>query len=296
MGPIQQRGIGIGMLIFVNLLWAGSFPAMAFAVSAMSPSLITMIRLGTGALVLAPFLIRGWPRVRNPKTIMQCVVLGAVGFTAPVTLETAGLAASTPAMAAIAIAIEPLFTAIIASFMLRERLSKLRISAFLLALIGAWVIAGMPRPGAPGYLVGDILLLLAVFCYAIYNTYSSKLTANLTPSASAGATLLTGFLTSIPVWLVMGHHIPARMNIQQTTSLLYLCLGATAVAYPMWQVILNRFQVSFAALFLYLQPVFGVVLSVLIVGTHPPAYFYGGGALILFAIFIGQKSGKTAKF
>jgi drug/metabolite transporter (DMT)-like permease len=294
METVRQRQIGIGMLVFVNLLWAGSFPAMAFAVSAMSPSLITVIRLGTGALVLAPFLLRERGIIREPGTLLLCIVLGAVGFAAPVTLEMEGLADSTPAMAAIAIAIEPLFTAIVATLALHERLSKRRIIAFLLALLGAWIIADMPRPGKPGYIIGDILLLLAVFCYALYNAYSSRLTARLSPSAGAGATLLTGFLTSIPIWLLAGKPIPAHMDTAQTSSLLYLCLGATAVAYLLWQVILNRFQVSFAALFLYLQPVFGVVLSVLIVGTHPPAYFYAGGALILFAIFIGQKTEKIS--
>ncbi len=289
MVPGKQRRIGIGMLVLVNLIWAGSFPAMAIAVQEMSPLLLTLIRLGTSALVLFPFLrfnkLANW----NLRTIFLSVVLGVIGFTAPVSLETAGLAASTPEMAAIAIAMEPLFTAVIAAFMLRERLSKKRIIAFLLALFGAWVIAGFPRPGAPGYLVGDMLLLLSVICYAIYNTNSAKLSESVSPSAGAAATLLAGFITSIPVWVIAGAPMPLRITHSALVALLYLSLGATAVAYLLWQVILNRFQVSFAALFLYLQPIFGVVLSMLIVGTHPPAYFYGGGVIILGAIFLGQQ-------
>ncbi len=292
MGNKRQSGTYISMLVGVNLIWAGSFPAMAIAVSAMSPLLITVVRLGTGALVLFPFLKREGFKNWNLRTVLLCFILGAVGFTAPITLETSGLAASTPAMAAIAIAMEPLFTAIAASIMLHERLTSRRIFAFLLALLGAWIIAGMPRPGAPGYFWGDILLLLAVICYAIYNTYSSLLTTFLSPTASAGATLLAGFLTSIPVWVIAGSPTPSDMDRAQTSALLYLCLGATAAAYLLWQVILDRFQVSFAALFLYLQPIFGVVLSVLIIGTHPPTYFYAGSVIILFAIFIGQKTQK----
>jgi len=286
----NKRYIGIFSLIFVNLIWAGSFPATAIVVQKMPSVLLTLLRLGTASIILAPFLRLPKGSRWDIRTIFLSVLLGIVGFAMPLYLETEGLRLSTPAMAAISIALEPLFTVIIATVMLREWLPKRRGFAFLLALFGAWAIAGFPRPGAPGYIVGDLLLLLAVLCYGVYNAYSKRLIDRVSASAAASVTLLTGFIATIPIWFLTGAHIPHEFNRADWIALLYLALFATTGAYLIWLFALKSLPASVAALFLYLQPIFGVILSILIVGTRPPAYFYLGSVLILLAIFLGRQS------
>lgn len=290
---MHGKRLGLAAVIIVNLIWSGSFAATAIAVTHMSSVTLTMVRLGTGALVLSPYLRLPKGMRWDRSTLGLAILLGIVGFTAPVYLETAGLALSTPAMAAISIALEPLFTIVIATLMLRERLPKLRIIALWLALIGAWAIAGFPRPGAAGYLWGDLLLILAVLCYGVYNAYSKHLTARVPPTSGAAVTLLAGFLTTLPIWLVDGAPWPSAMPVNGYLAIAYLTLMATALAYFLWLSVLQRISVSVAALFLYLQPIFGVILSILIVHVHPPLGFYGGAALIFAALFIGRERPVT---
>src|SRR5579875_34597 len=120
----NKRYIGIFSLIFVNLIWAGSFPATAIVVQKMPSVLLTLLRLGTASIILAPFLRLPKGSRWDIRTIFLSVLLGIVGFAMPLYLETEGLRLSTPAMAAISIALEPLFTVIIATVMLREWLPK----------------------------------------------------------------------------------------------------------------------------------------------------------------------------
>lgn len=280
---------GLSALIFVNLIWAGSFSATAIAMHHMSAIFLTLVRLGTASIVLAPLLRLHKPMKWEWRTVLLSLVLGFVGFTAPVYLETEGLAQSTPAMAAISIALEPLFTVLVAAIMLREKLPIRRRFAVLIALLGAWAIAGFPRPGAPGYLLGDVLLILSVLCYGVYNVYSKHLT-NLVPHrTAAAATLLGGFVTSTPIWWITGARIPTHLSHAELFSTVYLALFATAGAYLLWLFALQSFKASVAALFLYLQPVFGVLLSVIILGIHPPVYFYLGSAFILGGIYMGRE-------
>lgn len=285
----SRQYFGVVAIILANFIWSGSFSATAIAVQGMSPAFISMVRLGTGALVLSPFLRMPKGSRWDWKTIFRTLSLGAIGFAAPVYLETVGLALSTPALAAISIALEPLFTVVMASLLLRERLNWSRRFALGLAFVGAWAIAGLPRPGKAGYLAGDVLLIAAVFCYAIYNAFSKRLTVQLSSAAATSATLWGGFLSSIPIWWMTGADVPHSLRFADWTALLYLALVATASAYVLWMFALKAIPVSQAALFLYMQPVFGVLLSVLIVGTRPGWYFYLGATLIFFAILLGRE-------
>lgn len=286
---------GLAALIVVNLIWAGSFPATSIAVRHLSALLLTTVRLGVASVILLPLLRLPAPLRWDRKTIGMCAILGFLGFTAPVYLETEGLALSTPAMAAVSIALEPLFTALIAAVMLRERIPGNRRFALLIAMIGAWAIAGFPRPGTPGYAAGDVLLVVSVICYGLYSVYSKRLTVRIPSHSAAAATLLAGFLTSLPVWLLTGHAWPRSLPASGYVSVLYLALFASAGAYLLWLYALESFRASVAALFLYLQPVFGVILSILIVGVRPPTYFYLGGGLILLGLFVGREKSLEAR-
>lgn len=289
MGESKAAPGGLAALLVVNLIWAGSFPATAIAVRHLSAILLTTVRLGIASVILLPLLRLPSDRRWDGKTIALCALLGFLGFTAPVYLETQGLALSTAAMAAVSIALEPLFTALIAAFMLREHIPANRRAALLIALFGAWAIAGFPRPGAPGYALGDVLLVLSVICYGLYSVYSKRLTERIPSHSAAAATLLAGFATSFPLWLLTGHAVPRSLPVSGYVSVLYLALFASAGAYLLWLYALQTFRASVAALFLYLQPIFGVILSMLIVGVHPGATFYVGGILILVGLFVGRE-------
>jgi len=283
----SQRA-GIIAVLVANLIWSGSFPTTAIATREMSSLFLTMIRLGTGAVILCPFLRLPQGQRWDKHSVGLAFVLGAAGFTAPVYLETKGLALSSPALAAMSIAMEPLFTVLIAAFMLHQRIPWLRRTALLVAFVGAWAIAGFPRPGAAGYLAGDLLLIGAVSFYGFYNAYSSRLIERVPPTSGAAATLLGGFISSVPVWLLSGAHVPHTLTPSAWFSVVYLAVVSTGGAYLLWMLVLQRIQVSVAALFLYLQPILGVAMSVITVGTRPTVDFYIGSVLILLAIYLGR--------
>ncbi|MCY0869469.1 MAG: DMT family transporter [Firmicutes bacterium] len=282
--------LGILAVIGANLIWSGSFPATTIALAGCPASLLALIRLFIGAALLCPTLFRGtllWRRA----TIVQAALLGVVGFTLPVYLETQGIGSSTPAVGAVLIALEPICTAVIAAVALRERLPRRRVVALALAFFGAYLIAGLPRPGDPGYAVGDLLMTGAVICYALYNVLSKRLLVHIEAVQAAAITLLGGCAGGFVVWGLRGAPGLGRMDGMTWAAVLYLAILSTAVAYYLWLFALNRFAASRVTLFLYMQPIAGVLLSFLIVGTRPGRLFFVGGALILAGLYISERLG-----
>lgn len=288
---VSARNIfGYAGVILVNIIWAGGYPATAIALHQVSPGMLTLIRLGTGALVLLPFLRLPRGAHWTTRSILLSALLGIVGFAVPIYLSTIGLKMSNSAMASIAIALEPLFTVVIGSIALRERLSGRQWIAFALALVGAWTVAGCPRPGVAGYVVGDALLLVSVVCYAVYNVFVTRLTKRTSSAAATSATLLAGFLATLPVVLTTGTGLLSfHLRASTWIAIAYMALAATAVAYFLWISVLQHVQISSAALSLYLQPVVGVALSVWLVHSQTSILFYVGSLLILGAIALGTR-------
>ncbi len=281
----------ISVLVLMNLIWAAAYPVTAIALHGMTAQFLTVVRLGVGGFVLIPFLWVGAKIPWNWHTIGWSLVLGIVGFSLPVYLQSLGLYLSSPAMAAMSIALEPLATAVIAAVWLKESLGTGRKWALGSAMVGAWAIAGFPTVGHLGYLAGDLALLAAVVCFATYNVFSSRLAAKLSAPTANTATLLGGFIGIVPVWLLTGGKTPTDWVHGELWALLYLALLATALAYYLWMFAVSRVPVALAALFLYLQPILGVLLSVIITHTILTLSFYIGSVLIMLALYLGREAG-----
>ncbi len=290
---MTKRTASVGILVAMNVIWAGTYPATSIALKGMTPEFLTMVRLGVGALAFSPFL-RGLRSHWKFPTIFLALGLGIVGFSVPVYLQSFGLFLSTSALAAISIGLEPLLTTLIAATWLHERFGHARKLALAMAVVGAWAIAGFPSLGHRGYLDGDLLLLVAIGCFAVYNVFSASLSRRLGSSTATAATLLGGFIGSLPIWMVSGAHVPHTWVHGEIWALFYLSLLATALAYFLWMFSVRQVPVSLVALFLYLQPLLGVLLSVLITHTRLTIAFYLGAALILGALYVGRERSLEA--
>ncbi len=286
---VTNKTRNIGILVAMNLIWAGTYPATSLALRGMTPEFLTMVRLGVGALAFLPFLRLTRGKLWDVKLGLLALGLGIVGFSIPVYLQSLGLFLSTPALAAISIALEPLVTMVIAAMWLQEVFGRGRKWALVMAVVGAWAVAGFPTLGHAGYAYGDLLLLVAIGCFAVYNVFSARLSQVVGSSTATAATLLGGFIGSVPIWLATGARTPHTWIHGELWALLYLSILATALAYFLWMFSVRRVPVSLVALFLYLQPVLGVLLSVIITHTQLSFSFFVGALLILGALFVGQE-------
>ncbi len=284
---------GVLALVIANFIWSGTFPVTALALRQVTPIFLSLVRLAAGALLLTPLLFyrrTSWDLlVWRWQPVLWALLLGILGFTIPMYLEIQGLALSNPALAAIFIALEPVFTVLMSALWLRESLPKMRWLAVGMAVVGAWATAGFPRPGNTGHWTGDVLLLGAVLCYAAYNVTSKYLLYWVTPEAAAAGTLWGGLVGTLPMWWWMGHWLPQTLSTLSWGTLAYLSVLGTAGAYLLWMFAVARVPMSLAALFLYVQPVLGVILSEWVVPAPLKVSYYVGASLILAALYLGRQ-------
>ena len=78
-------------------------------------------------------------------------------------------------------------------------------------------------------------------------------------------------------------------------SVLYLAVFATTVAYFCWNRGLALVDSHKAGLFFLMQPVVGSLLGAILLGEVLTPAFFGGGALILAAVYLALEQKETSK-
>jgi drug/metabolite transporter (DMT)-like permease len=155
-----------GLFTSLSLIWGASFLFMAIGLDAFHPGLVTWLRVGFGAAVMA--LI---PRARKTKIDSQdrsrVGILGLVWIALPLTLFPIAQLWIDSAVAGMLNGATPIFTALLATILLRALPGRLQMAGLAVGFAGMVAIA-LPSAGTgTTAAIGVIMVLVATVCYAV---------------------------------------------------------------------------------------------------------------------------------
>ena len=289
------------LLIFANTLWACSYVAAKFALRDTSVTMMNALRMILSALILLPLLIamrsdKGWKLTR--RDLPQLAVLALVGFVINKILEYGGLSLTTASDVALLIASESIFTAALSWLLLRERFRLRTGMALALGLFGVYLIVerslvpNIPAGGGALRILGDLMVVLALVFESFYTVRGKALLVKhppllITSVAIVGSTIFWIPLAGVDVAL-HGWHPPGLMA---WLSIGWLALMSTVVAYLAWFKGLERLDGSAAASTLFIQPLLGTVLAIVLLHDQLLATTIVGGFLILRSVYLISEVG-----
>ena len=249
---------------------------------------------------LLAVLIASVPRRRfvlpRPGNWGRVVRLSLVQTIAQYVFFYIGVAHTTSVKGAIIQGLNAFVTILIACYVFRsERMSARK---WLGGLVG---VAGIVLVNMDGMhidpsvsLLGEGFLVISMVASAFSSGLIKRYSQHEEPVCLSGWQFVLGGLTMIAVGLLLGGRLhPQRMLALPV--LLYLAM-ISAVAYSLWAVLLKHNPVSRVAVFTFLQPVFGVLLSLLLVdrGADVPLLRYGA-ALVLICVSIAVVNGAQQR-
>ena len=153
-----------GLFTSLSLIWGASFLFMAIGLDAFHPGLVTWLRVGFGAAVMA--LI---PRARKTKIGSQdrsrVGILGLVWIALPLTLFPIAQLWIDSAVAGMLNGATPVFTALLATILLRALPGRLQMAGLAVGFAGIVAIA-LPSTGSgTTATIGVIMVLVATVAY-----------------------------------------------------------------------------------------------------------------------------------
>ncbi len=197
-----------------------------------------------------------------------------------------GLTESTASHAALLYALTPIVVFLLARRFLREGNAGAKLAGIVAAFLGAALILvdrGLAREMS--VMRGDLLMLVAVFSWALYTIGSKDLLKRYDPMTLTTWVLISGTAMSLPAALIPGA-IPRldSLSLPVWGGIAYLAIGTSVIAYPLWLYALRRLEASKVAITTNAQPVLTSALSWLLFGERFGPAFFVGAALILFGV------------
>jgi drug/metabolite transporter (DMT)-like permease len=282
------------LLILANILWAASYVAAKFALRDTSLNIMLALRMGIAALILLPLLIARRKDLHlTRQSLPQLLILALVGFVINKLLEYGGLALTTASDVALLIASESIFTAVLSWMLLRERFKPLTGFALLLGFMGVYLIVersfipNIPSGGGFWRIIGDLLVILALLIEAFYTVRGKVLLIKYPPLLITAASIVisTLFWTPVAAWeiLSVGWH---PLGLLAWLSIGWMALMSTAIAYLAWFQGLTKVDGSAAASTLFIQPLLGTVLAIMLLHDQLTPMTIIGGILIIISVYL----------
>jgi drug/metabolite transporter (DMT)-like permease len=286
-------------LLFTTLLWGGNSVAGKLAVGHISPMTLVFLRWVLAVLIMLPIgwrtLREDWPIVRKHWLVLAA--LGASGFTFFNTIFYTALNYTTAINVSIEQAAMPILI-IVANFLFfRLRVNWAQIVGVVLTIAGVILTAchGDPRRLLTLELnFGDAIMLVAVILYSGYSVGLRLKPAMrwqslmLALSVAALVTALPFFLWEIAAGKVI---VPDARGWAVT---IYTAVGASIISQIFYIRGNELIGANRAGLFINLVPIFGTLLSVLIVGETFQLYQALALVLVLGGIGLAENSGRKA--
>ncbi|MBI1787587.1 MAG: DMT family transporter [Acidobacteria bacterium] len=280
------------LLALVNLMWSAQGTAVKFLDRHLGPIAITFLPFYVTTLLLIPLLLR--ERRRNPAAQLSAAdwrQFAAAGVGGQVLAQlgmTWGISKSLASNGAILNLLIPVITAVLASVMLRERLTRLRGVCLGLGLAGVFLMSVEDLRQSSflrlGYLPGNSLILVGCCGSSFYNVYCKGLMQKFSEIEILIFSYVTASLASLPL-LVWAEPIRwsafSGFDWKAWAAFVFLALFMYGASMLLFFHVLRRLAVTVASASLYLVPVFGVLLAVTLLGERLNPLAVGGAVVVL---------------
>lgn len=262
------------MFVAMSMIPAGDSAGKLLSGSlGVAPVFVAWSRFIIGAGLLLPFVPRGtWALFRDWRLWLRAATL-ACGITCiQIALQTEAIATVFAAFF-----IGPMFSYVLATLFLRERITVLRSALILLGFIGVLLVVrpGIDSGGGGGRL---IFAVAAGLFYGVFLTMSRWLSAVATPLAMTFTQLAISALLLLPLGLINLPPATAPIAALAGISALFSMLGNLLLLYAYRIAPATRL-----APLVYFQLIAAVLLGLVLFNTLPDTLTWVGLAVIITA-------------
>ena len=281
-------------LVIATLCWGGNAVAGKLALGHVSPMMLTLLRWTLATVLIAavsvPYLKRDWPLVR--KNLPLLFFYGIIGYTT----FNAMLYSAVQYTTAINVAIEqagiPMLIFLLNFAFFRTSVSLAEFAGFGMTLVGVALTAAHGDFATLLQLSlnrGDALMLISVVAYSVYTIFL-RWKPPVDWRTLMAIPALAAALTSVPLLIWEG----SKGNIQVPDAngwviAFYTAIFASLLAQSLYIKGVETIGANRAGLFINLVPVFGTLLSVLLLNEELQTFHMVALALTLGGIAIAEK-------
>lgn len=262
---------GIGLAVLAAFIWSGNFIVAKAVNKEIPPISLNFYRWLTASVIIFPFAVKKikseWKVVKQSWHYLFWISLTGVAlfntfvyigahYTSAINLALIGTTSS------------PIMSVIFARIFLKEKIGWLKLAGMILCIIGVFFLlskGNFQNLLSLHFSNGDLWMLLAAFCFAVYNTMVKKKPSGISPINFLFILFSFGTLMVFPFFIwELNRSSAVEWNGNLIFSILFLGLGASVICFLIWNIAIHKLGAGRTALFGNLIPIFSSLEAVII--------------------------------
>lgn len=272
------------------LCWGSMYAVSKIALKTVPPVTLLALRYIVAIPVLFVILaMRGRLTRMTRKDLMTAAAIGVVGYFMSFCLQMLGISRLTGSISSLLGAMNPVFIPVLASFYLKEELTRAKVLCVAVSMLGVVMIIGV---NGTVDILGALLMLVSVFLWSTTSIIIRRISGRYDPMQIA----MLGMVFALPLtggWAALELQTAAfTLSLESLFAVLFMGIVGTAVAHTLWNTSLSLMDASFCSMFYPMQPLVSSVLGVLILEETITLNFVIGGIVICCGIVAAVRTGR----
>lgn len=278
-------------LVLMAVIWGVNFSVVKYGTQVMEPLAYNALRMSIGCAVLLALAFWRPGKRANTSDRWRLMALGVLGHCVYQILFISGIARTRAGTASLVVAASPAAVALVARAFGHDKLSPRATAGLALSIAGVFlVLGGSVSADGSAHLVGDLMILGAVGCWAFYTNWLVAYTQRVDAVQVAAWTLVGGV---VPLSLIATPQLlrvdwPA-ITLLTWGSVLYSGVLAMVVAYLLWYRGVHQIGPTRTSMFGNLQPIVAVAVAWVALNEVPTLYQGAGAATVLGGLYLSRK-------
>jgi drug/metabolite transporter (DMT)-like permease len=296
------------LLVAMTIIWGTNYAIVKSAFRDIDPQAFNALRLLEASLVMGTTMIvaRRIPRAGSVfhtsadltrRDVFHLVLLGLVGHCIYQYLFVSGLSQTSVANSALIISCTPIvitLLSVVSTTGGRERIGARHWAGTVISLAGIYLIVGRGAHVSGDSVRGDLTLMCAVVCWAVYTIGSRPLMERHSPVGVTALSIIFGTVLYLPLAApalsrVAWHAVPWVT----WAKLVYSALFAICIAYTIWYSAVRAIGSARTAVYSNLMPIVAMTFAALWLHEPVGAVKIAGAATILAGVALTRRTSAS---
>lgn len=286
------------LLLFMAVIWGTNYSIVKSAFDEVDPQAFNALRMAIASVV---FLLIIWgmrqarapsahgaatifrtPAKMTPRDWIGLAALGLVGHFLYQYLFIGGLARTSVANSSLILAATPILVALLSAAMGEGRVSRQHWLGAAVSIVGIYLVVGHGAAMGKDRSLGDVMMLGAVCCWALYTVGARHLMIRHSPVGVTGLSMALGTLLYVPAtWRGVRATQWAHVGGFTWFAIVYSALFALCIAYTIWYAAVREIGSARTAVYSNIVPLVAMGTAVAFLGEPLGWRKVAGAAAVL---------------
>ena len=241
---------------------------------------LLFLRFGFSASFMTWILILRKEPFPRGRVLAQLIGMGGIGYAGQSFLYLTAIKYASAGLVALLLYLYPFFVAILSMIFLKEKLTRTKAIALVIALCGTALTVGP----VSGQLIGAVMAIVAALGYSIYIIVGANVMKHVSPFQSSAVIFTSASVVYGVLTFSNGIHLP-QTNFGWMV-IAGIVVVSTIIPVTTFLAGLERVGPTNAAMLSTVEPIVTVLLAIILFGDKLLPIVLIGGALILIAVVI----------